>query len=465
MGLRKNDKIALNITAVTAEGSGIGHYEGMAVFVPGAAAGDEITAHIVKVKSNCAFARLDTLHKPSPDREDPACAVFPACGGCAFRHITYKAELRIKQNGVKDALKRIGHIDVEPEPIRAAPQPQRYRNKAQFPVEKKDGRIKIGFYAPRSHRVIDCRLCLLQPEEFDTVLAVFGRWVEETGVSVYDETTKKGLLRHIYLRRAENTGEIMVCAVVNGDSLPRSGELTRELAEKVPGIKSIVLNINRADTNVILGEQTVTLWGRDFITDELCGLKFRISPLSFYQVNPAGAEILYQKAAEFAGLTGTETVLDLYCGAGTIGLTMAAGAKEIIGVEIVAQAVEDAKTNAQINGIGNARFLCADAAEAAKILANEGTKPDVILLDPPRKGCSPALLHTIAGMAPERIVYVSCNPATLARDCAILSGLGYTVKKAAPVDMFPRTGHVETVVLITKSKSRGSKSPVYEPFM
>ena len=450
MGLRKNDRIPLQITAVTAEGSGIGRYEGLAVFVPGAAAGDEITAHIVKVKSNCAFARLDTLHKPSPDREDPACAVFPACGGCAFRHISYEAELRVKQNTVKDALKRIGHIDLEPEPILAALRQQRYRNKAQYPVEKKDNQLKIGFYAQRSHRVQDCRSCLLQPEEFDAVLEIFARWIEETGVSVYDEETKQGLLRHIYLRRGGKTGEIMVCAVVNGDSLPRSGELTRELAEKVPGIKSIVLNSNRADTNVILGERTVTLWGRDFITDELCGLEFRISPLSFYQVNPAGAEILYRKAAEFAGLTGTETVLDLYCGAGTIGLTMAAKAKEIIGVEIVPQAVEDARTNAQINGIRNARFLCADASEAARVLAGEDTKPDVILLDPPRKGCVPALLHTIAGMAPERIVYVSCDPATLARDCAILNSLGYTVKKAAPVDMFPRTGHVETVVLITR---------------
>jgi len=446
----KNDKIPLKITAVTMDGSGVGHYEGMAVFVPNTTTGDEITAHIVKVKSNCAFARLDELLIPSLERIEPDCPVFLQCGGCAFRHITYEAELKIKENHVRDALKRIGHIDTEPEPVIGAASPDRYRNKAQYPLEKSGDTLKIGFYAPRSHRVIDCRACLLQPKEFEGILKVFSDWILKYNIPVYEEAKHTGLLRHIYIRQAQKTGEIMVCAVANGRQLPYTPELINALTAENPGIKSVVLNINKADTNVILGEKCKTLWGQDIIMDELCGLKFQISPLSFYQVNPAGAEILYRKAAEYAGLTGKETVLDLYCGAGTIGLTMAAKAKEIIGVEIVPAAVADAKTNARINGIENARFICGDANEAAEILANEGTKPDVIVLDPPRKGCAPELLNTVAGMNPGRIVYVSCDAATLARDCAVLSGLGYKVNKVAPVDMFPRTGHVESVAILER---------------
>ncbi len=451
MKLKKNDKIPLSITTVTMKGSGMGHYNnGMAVFVPNTVTGDEITAHIVKVKSNYAFARLDELLLASPDRQEPDCPVFPQCGGCAFRHISYEAELAIKANHVKDALQRIGHIDVEPEPIIGAPNPDRYRNKAQFPLEKSGDTLKIGFYAPRSHRVIDCRDCLLQPLAFEGIVDVFDRWITKNKVLLYDEIEHTGLLRHIYIRQARATGEMMVCAVINGKELPFAAELIAELQAKEPAIKSIVVNRNKADTNVILGEKYKTLWGQDFILDELCGLKFQISPLSFYQVNADAAAILYNKAADFAALTGEETVLDLYCGAGTIGLTMAAKAKEIIGVENVPASVEDAKINAQINNIENARFICGDAFEAAQILEREGTKPDVIILDPPRKGCSADLLATIAKMEPERIVYVSCDPATLARDCAILGEAGYQVQRVAPVDMFARTGHVETVVLMSR---------------
>lgn len=452
MKLAKNERIPLAITAVTMEGSGIGHYEGCAVFVPNTVTGDEITAHIVKVKSNCAFARLDELLVASPDRTEPDCPVFSQCGGCAFRHIRYDAELKIKQAHVKDALKRIGHIDMEPEPIAGAKNPDRYRNKAQYPVEKSGNTLKIGFYAPRSHRVVDCRACLLQPKVFDSILGVFDEWIRRYNISVYDETAHTGLLRHIYIRQAQKTGEIMVCAVVNGRELPYTLELINNLIVAQPSIRSIILNKNKAETNVILGEKCKTLWGQDTITDELCGLTFQISPLSFYQVNPTGAEILYQKAAEYAELTGKETVLDLYCGAGTIGLTMAAKAKEIIGVEVVPRAVVDAKINAQLNGIKNARFICGDVIEAAGVLAQEGTKPDVVILDPPRKGCAAELLQTIAKMEPGKIVYVSCDPATLARDCAVLEELGYKVDKVVPVDMFPRTGHVETVVLMSRVK-------------
>lgn len=452
MKLTKNDKIPLKITAVTMEGSGVGHYEGCAVFVPNTVTGDEITAHIVKVKSNCAFARLDELHVASPERTEPDCPVFLQCGGCAFRHITYEAELKIKQNHIRDALKRIGRIDIEPEPIIGASCPEHYRNKAQYPVEKNGEALKIGFYAAHSHRVIDCRSCLLQPEEFDGILAVFDNWISQYKIPVYDAEKQTGLLRHIYIRRAEKTGETMVCAVINGRELPFAQELISALLEKEPNIKSIVINKNKAENNVILGEKCKIIWGKETITDELCGLKFQISPLSFYQVNPTGAEILYQKAAEYAELTGKETVLDLYCGAGTIGLTIAAKAKEIIGVEVLPGAVEDAKINAQINEIKNARFICGDANEAAQILEQEGTKPDVVILDPPRKGCAAELLQTIAKMEPGKIVYVSCDPATLARDCAVLGELGYKVQKVAPVDMFPRTGHVECVVVMSKVK-------------
>lgn len=450
MSIAKNDSIPLTVTATTIDGSGVGRHEGLAVFVPGAAAGDTITAHIVKVKKNCAFARVEEILVPSPDRADPDCPAFPRCGGCVFRHIHYEAELAVKHRHAADALKRIGHLAVEPESIIASPRTEHYRNKAQYPVEYKDGRLNIGFYAARSHRVIDCRDCRLQPPAFEGILGVFDRWIQKYNISIYDESTHSGLLRHIYIRAAHATGEMMVCAVVNGRELPRTPELVNALLEKEPNIKSIVLNKNKADTNVILGEQCKTLWGQDTITDELCGLTFQISPLSFYQVNPMGAEILYQKAAEYAGLTGKETVLDLYCGAGSIGLTMAATAKEIIGVEVVPRAVADAKINAQINGIENARFICGDAAEAAEILAREGIKPDMVIFDPPRKGCAAELLQTIAKMGPDRMVYVSCDPATLARDCAVLSELGYKVNKVAPVDMFPRTGHVECVVLITR---------------
>lgn len=451
MSIAKNDSIPLTVTATTIDGSGLGHHEGLAVFVPGAAAGDTITAHIVKVKKNYAFARVEEILVPSPDRADPDCPAFPRCGGCVFRHIHYEAELEVKHRHAADTLKRIGHIAVEPEPIIASPRTAHYRNKAQYPVEYKDGRLNIGFYAARSHRVIDCCDCRLQPPEFEGILGVFDRWIQKYNISIYDESTHSGLLRHIYIRTAQATGEMMVCAVVNGRELPHTPELVNALLEKEPHIKSIVLNKNKADTNVILGEQCKTLWGQDTITDELCGLTFQISPLSFYQVNPMGAEILYQKAAEYARLTGKETVLDLYCGAGSIGLTMAATAKEIIGVEVVPRAVADAKINAQINGIENARFICGDAAEAAEILAREGTGPDVVIFDPPRKGCSPALIESVVNMAPARVVYVSCDPATLARDCALFEQRGYTVTNAAPVDMFPRTGHVETVVLMSRA--------------
>ncbi len=450
MDIKKNDRINLKIESCSANGSGVGRHNGMAIFVPATAVGDEISAHILKVKKNYAFAKVDSVISPSADRIAPECPVYLKCGGCVFSHMTYDAEKKIKAEHVAECFRRIGGISPEFEPIIGGETDSRYRNKAQYPVAYENGEIKTGFYSPHSHRVIHCPDCLLQPAEFEGILGVFADFIKENGISVYDETNHSGLLRHIYIRKGSASGEIMVCAVINGKKLPNSDKLVDALVKKEPSIRSIILNINTKDTNVILGDKCRTLWGEDYITDILCGLRFRISPLSFYQVNRNQAERLYNKAAEYASLTGSETVMDLYCGAGTIGLSMASKAKEIIGVEIVPEAVEDAKVNAKINSINNARFICGDAAKAAEILKNEGVRPDVIILDPPRKGCSPDMLKTAAEMNPDRIVYVSCDPATLARDCGIFSELGYTAVKATPVDMFPRTGHVETVCLLSK---------------
>jgi len=444
--LKKNDLIELEITGCAIDGSGIAHHEGLAVFVPGAAAGDTVAAHILGVKSNRAYAKIDKILVPSPDRIEPDCPVYTRCGGCAFRHIRYEAELDIKRDHIRQAFRRIGKIDIEPEPVDCPSGPDRYRNKAMYALQQETDALKIGFYAPRSHRVADCRDCRLQPADFKVILDVFAAWMAANAVTVYDEATREGLMRGIFIRRAQATGETMACAVVNGKGIPHADRLIAALLEAVPGMTSIAVNLNTRDTNVVLGEKTVPLYGEPEITDELSGLKFKISPASFYQVNHAGASRLIEKAKEFAGLTGAETVLDLYCGTGTIGLAMAASTKEVIGVESVPEAVRDARANAALNGIANARFLCADAAEAAASLKSDGISPDVIILDPPRKGCEQALLQTAAELNPERIVYVSCDPATLARDCAVLGGYGYRVQKAAPVDMFPRTGHCEVVV-------------------
>ncbi len=450
--LKKNDEIAINIDSCTALGSGVGKYNGMTVFAANTAPGDHVLLHIIKAKPNYAVGRLEKIIHPSKMRITPECPVFSRCGGCAFGHLNYKDELQIKYDQIKDNFLRLGGMDIKPKPIIPSVSEKRYRNKAQFPVSTdKYGLAEIGFFAPHSHRVIDCADCLLQPVEFSRITDIFRTWIRLHKISAYDEKSRKGILRHIYLRKAVSTGEIMVCAVINGDALPCADELVFELTDALPEIKSIILNINKKDTNVVLGDKCVTLYGRDYIQDELCGLKFNISPLSFYQVNHDTAELLYKKAAEYAGLTGGETLLDLYCGTGTIGLTMADKAKSLIGVEIIPQAVENAVENAKLNDIDNARFICADAAKAAEMLESEDVRPDVIIVDPPRKGCDEALIGTMAKMNPEKIVYVSCDSATLARDCKRLSEFGYEVKEVTPVDMFPRAPHVETVASLRKS--------------
>ena len=449
--LQKNDDISLEITAFSALGTGIGRFQGFTVFVDGAVPGDLIDAHIIKVKTTYAVGILQRVRKPSKDRISPDCAVFDRCGGCSFRALSYDAELQYKKQKVQDALQRIGGLDVEVREILSTGETAGYRKKAQYPVAMTaDGKTKIGFYAKKSHRVIDCRDCRLQPPAFETIINVIARWAAAYGITIYDEETHAGLLRHIYLRKGFATGETMVCLVTLCDELPHADALIGSLLEADQSVCSVVLNVNPDKTNVVLGKQCRTLFGKDEIEDILCGLRFRISPLSFYQVNPKGCELLYKKATDFAALTGSETVLDLYCGAGTIGLSMAHRAKQVIGVEVIDAAIENAKENAKRNGIDNARFFCDDASGAAKRLQQEGLRPDVIVLDPPRKGCAPDVIDAVAAMAPDRVVYVSCDPATLARDCKRFAELGYHAQEAVAVDMFPRTVHVECVTLMTR---------------
>ncbi len=452
MDMKKNDRVTLTITGITAEGMGVGRHEGKAVFVPDTVEGEEALVQIVKTAKNFCYGKLVRVVTPSPNRIEPDCPVSLRCGGCVYRHMRYEEELRVKERKVRDALLRIGGLDMGVEPILGAARPDHYRNKAQLPIRRgEDGKPRVGFFAPRSHRVVDHGDCKLQSEIFGAVLSVFREWVKLAQPDAYDETSHKGRLRHLCMRYAEKTDELMVCVVVNANGLPMEREFCDMLSRRIPALKSVIININREKTNVIFGPKCRTAWGQDSITDELCGLRFTLSPLSFYQVNRDQAEALYTVARSYAGLQGSEVLLDLYCGTGTIGLTMAQDAKALIGVEISEQAVNDARKNAAQNCIQNAEFLCADAAEASEQLGKRDLHPDVVILDPPRKGCDQALVNTIAQkLGPSRIVYVSCDPATLARDLKLFSSHGYACQKVQPVDMFPRTAHVETVCLLSK---------------
>lgn len=448
--LSKNDKIELTIDALTSEGSGVGRYNGLAVFVRGTVPQDKIIAHIIKRSKNYAIGIIDKILCPSPERIESDCPYSKKCGGCSFRHMTYDEELKYKKSRVQDALNRIGHLDIKVDEIIGADDLSHYRNKAQYPVDISDGEMFAGFYAYKSHRIIPCADCKLQPAEFEKGLEAFAKWIESENITSYNEQTGKGLLRHIYFRKGFATGEVMACAVINGNSIPNGELLVSLLREKVDGLTSVAVNINKEKTNVILGKETSIIWGEKYIRDSLLGKDFLISPNSFYQVNHNQCEKLYAKAKDFAGLIGTETVLDLYCGVGTIGLTMAENVKQLVGIEIIPQAIENAKANAEINHITNAQFICADAPKGAEILKKQGVNPDVIILDPPRKGCEKSLFDTIEQLSPKKIVYVSCDSATLARDLAILKEKGYEAKKVSAVDMFPRTPHVECVTLIEK---------------
>jgi len=450
--LKKNDEIQLTVKGCTVQGSGVCDYNGMTVFVRGAVTGDHVLAHIIKVKKTYAVGIIKKITQRSPIRIEPQCPVAEKCGGCCFAHIKYEAELEIKAQQIEDNFRRLGGIDIKPQPIIPSPAVSCYRNKAQYPVGSDGSFAIIGFYAPMTHRIIDCSDCKLQPKEFKKIVDIFRDWIRENKISTYNEFNNSGLIRHIYIRKGFVSGEIMVCIVANGNKIPCSDRLVDTLVDELPEIKSIILNINTEKTNVVLGKECITLFGSDFITDELCGLKFNISPLSFYQVNHDGAELLYGKAKEYAALTGNETLIDLYCGTGTIGLTMAKDAKQLIGVEIIPQAVENANKNAELNGITNARFICGDAAKASKILLDENIKPDVVIVDPPRKGCDEQLIADVSVMNPRRVVYVSCDSATLARDCARFREFGYEVQEVTPVDMFPRTGNVECAAWLAKNR-------------
>lgn len=446
--MRKNDEFIIEITDVTNEGSGVGKLDGMAVFVPLTAVGDTVKVRALKVKKNYAFGKALEIIIPSADRTDNDCEAFNKCGGCVFRHISYDAECRLKENKVYEVVKRIGGVDMKPQPIIPSDRIDCYRNKAQYPVDLSG---KVGFFAFHSHRIIPCGDCKLQPQIFSHIIAVVEEWIAKYNISIYNEEHHSGLLRHIYLRIAEATNEIMLTAVINGDALPCCDELCSALKELcAQSLKSVQININKKDTNVILGDKCEVIYGDAYITDILCGVKVRLSPLSFYQVNRNMAEKLYNKACEYADCDGKD-ILDLYCGAGTIGLSMADKAKSIIGVEIIPEAIADAKFNANVNGIENAEFICGDATEAANELKIKNIHPATVIVDPPRKGCTPELIGTITkDFCPERVVYVSCDPATLARDIKIFTENGYELKEYTPVDLFPRTSHVETVGLLLR---------------
>ncbi len=456
--LQKNSAVQLSIESLASDGAGVAHTGGMAVFVPFAAPGDVVDAKIVKVCKTHAFAIVQNVITPGPGRIVPECPVFGKCGGCALAHLTYEEELAQKQRFVADAMHRIGKLSCEVLPILPSPSAQGYRNKAQYPLcRDSEGHIRAGFYAPRSHRVVPCESCGLQPPVFSAVLHTACRLLEQMGVSIYDEASHKGLVRHIYLRHAVRTNKVMVCLVCTRAQLAFEQAFCAALTAAHPEICSIILNVNPAATNVILGRQCRTLWGESTLADTLCGVPVQLSPLSFYQVNTLGAERLYGEVARMAQLASGNTLLDLYCGAGTIGLSMAAACGQLVGVEIVPEAVENARANAARMGAQNVRFLCADAASAAQQLLAEGLRPDVVVLDPPRKGCDEATLSAVATMAPRRVVMVSCNAATAARDAAWLAAHGYAPQAVRPVDMFPRTRHVETVVLLSKGEIDSKK--------
>lgn len=454
--LKKNEECIIEITDLNNLGFGVGRVDGMVVFVSGAVDGDTVRAHILRVTAGYAVAKAVEILSPSPYRAESLCTAS-GCGGCAYRGVTREHEIALKENAVRHAFIKNGLPDVKILPLLETGERYGYRNKAQYPVSReKDGSLRIGFYAPKSHRVVPAEDCPLGDPAFPPILHELHRLIEQYNIPVYDEETGKGLLRHIYLRAGKVSGEILLTFVLNGKELPNATAIVGTLISKFPAITGIVINVNREKTNVICGDKYIPLYGEKTLSDTLAGVELEISPAAFYQVNHDAAELLYARAKELACLTGKELLLDLYCGAGSIGLSMARNVREVIGVEIVPDAVACAKRNAARNGIKNASFYCGDAEDTRNLLAaaeaerGEEIRPDVVVLDPPRRGCGEALLSFVTDLAPSRIVYISCNPETLARDAKFLTASGYDMGAVTPVDLFPCTGHVESVVCLSK---------------
>lgn len=438
--MKKNDIVEIEITGTTDEGMGVGRADGIAVFVPYALPDEKVRVIIIKVAKSYLVGKLLEVIKPSKNRVKSECEYFYKCGGCQYWNVNYETELEYKRQQVEDCLKRIGGLDIDVPPVLGSKSCMEYRNKGQFPVSNEG----IGIYAAKSHRVVDIDKCIIQDETNPEVLSCVREWMAEYGINAYNEVTDTGVIRHIYTRSGQ--GGLMVCIVTRTDDLPNSTELVENLRKCIgERLCGVMQNINKQKTNVVLGKTFKTLWGNDFLIDNIGDYKFKISPLSFYQVNNAQTVVLYDKAMEFATLTGEETLWDMYCGIGTIGQYMSKGAAKIVGVEIVEDAVRNARENARLNGIENAQYFCGAAEEVAPKLLEKGLKPDVVVLDPPRKGCDIKLLETVASVKPKKIVYVSCKPSTLARDLKILDALGYKTQKVQPVDLFPRTCHCEVI--------------------
>lgn len=445
--VRVGEKIVVQMNGLAHGGEGVGRVEGFTVFVPWAVPGDRVEAEVSEVKKNYARGRLLRVLEPSAYRIPERCPLANPCGGCQVQHIDYREQLRIKTRTVEEALRRIGKLEgVTVHPALGMADPWGYRNKAQFPVGIEDGRVVAGCYAAGTHRIVDVDECLIQHPASNRVLTKIKELAPRYGVKVYNEATGEGLLRHVLVRVSQKTGESMAVLVTNGRHIPKAREFATELMEAVPGLESVVQNINERRTNVVLGEDSRVIAGRATLTDYIGDLRFEISARSFFQVNPQQTEVLYGKAVEYAGLTGRETVIDAYCGIGTISLFLARRAARVYGIEVVPEAIEDARRNAWLNDVGNAEFLAGEVEEVLPDLAARGVRPDVVVVDPPRKGCEASVLETFVAMEPRRIVYVSCNPATMARDLAFLNERGYRPVEVQPVDMFPHTAHVECVV-------------------
>ncbi len=451
--MKKNDVFELNITGMTHEGLGVGRNDGMAVFVPGAIPGETVNVKIMKVLKNYSIARIEKWLYQSPDRQNPFCPVYKRCGGCSLQHMTYERQLAFKHQVVKDSLSRIGGLkDVTVKSVIGMDSPMRYRNKAQYPVGKSKNGPVSGFYARHSHEIVHCENCRIQDTTSQEIKNRIMDCILKYNIPVYDEKMQEGLLRHIIIRVSRSTGDVMVIMVVTKDTVPHLEALVKDITASFPAIHSIILSINNRRDNVVMGKKNITVYGRDTIIDRIGPFHFHISPLSFYQVNPTQTEILYEKAVEYAQLSGKETVFDLYCGIGTISLFLAQKAKKVIGVEVVKEAVESAKKNADYNHVTNTEFYHGTTEKITENLYKDGIKADVVVVDPPRKGCDQSLLETIINICPHRIVYVSCNPSTLARDLKYLNDGGYQPVEVQPVDMFPWTEHIETVCLMSRVK-------------